>query len=871
MPQDRGGVAGRCFRALAAVLALAVVTAAAGDATNDPVVACVQAMRGTAHTLVRRGALASCLYRRPRAPARVQPFGFGEAERAVMARSIGFALVGPGLYVLLKRRHGAVAPSTVIARQGEAASACFTAASVIFVRAVRGELDMIGLRGRMPAAVLPRYSGGWHLTLARLRAVGIWPPRHGSVRFPGSHHAAFETVLEGQADAGTVRSRVREHLAAQDRQRLADVRVLGRVRGDAFPLLHGMRAHPEWPFARLTCIDGETSHHVAGAPLTMPSSAPAAAQTEIAGWAAGLDYRPVRKLLLANGAPSFGRVSLSRLVRNHPLEGMVLAAFAVFALGALVVLATLNRRLHRVGLRLQEEVRARLAAEAALVEERDRLHAEAAEQRRALEQMALRDELTGLANRALLYERLDHEFAQYRREHRRLAVLMVDLDDFKEVNDTLGHYHGDLLLQGVAARFRECVREADLVARWGGDEFVVVLSGCPGARAAEEVAGKLLESLAKPLVLDGIPVYVRASIGIALAPQDGVDGDTLIRHADVAMYAAKRAGGGFARYRRQEDDHRPDRLRLSAELTEAVRTGAPELCLWYQPISRSRGGELCGVEALLRWRRPGEGEVSPEVVVAIAEQTGLIRPLTLHVLNLACRQWRRWAAQGLRVRVAVNLSAWSLQDRHFGAQFAELVEAWEIPPRMLTLEVTETALMTDPDAAARVLRALRALGARVAIDDFGTGYSSLARLWQLPVDEIKIDRRFVQGMEAPREAAIVRTVVALGRELGASLVAEGVETPAQAQVLRALGVDCLQGYHIARPMPPDELAVWARRRCAVAAQPSRDSGSAGSGTGAGRPSAEGGPPGGCPDGGSDGGGWRAARAGSAGCTGTAEG
>jgi len=426
----------------------------------------------------------------------------------------------------------------------------------------------------------------------------------------------------------------------------------------------------------------------------------------------------------------------------------------------------------------------------------------------ALQHQVLHDALTGLPNRTLLHDRLAHTLRLVERDASSLALLLLDLDRFKEVNDTLGHQAGDALLRQVAARMRDAVRASDTVARLGGDEFAVLL---PGAErdGAVHAAQTLLAALVAPMTVEGQTVHVGASIGIAVTPTHGHEAVVLLRHADVAMYIAKRGGSGYAVYDPRHDGYSTGRLMREAELRQALATH--ELVLHYQPLVDLRTGQTTGVEALVRWTHPTHGLLAPAAFIPLAEQTGLIVPLTRWVLEQVVAQQAAWARAGRPLAVAVNLSVRTLHDERLPETLAWLLRQSAIAPEQVTLEITESVLMADPAQARAVLTRLSALGVRVAIDDFGTGYSSLAYLKQLPVDAVKIDKSFVQSMgatEATKDTAIVRSIIELGHNLGLMVVAEGIEDRETWAHVRALGGDVAQGYYMSRPLPLPSLDRW---------------------------------------------------------------
>jgi diguanylate cyclase (GGDEF)-like protein len=423
------------------------------------------------------------------------------------------------------------------------------------------------------------------------------------------------------------------------------------------------------------------------------------------------------------------------------------------------------------------------------------------------EHQALHDALTDLPNRTLFHDRVGQALSVARREHVPAAVMIMDLDRFKEVNDTLGHASGDDLLKQAGVRLRDALRESDTVARLGGDEFGVLLPRVADSAAALSVARNLRSALEEPFTIHGLALQMEASVGIALFPEHGDDVHSLLQRADVAMYEAKEQPGGCEIYARERDEYSPDRLTLLTELRRGIEQG--ELVLHYQPKADLRTGEVHGAEALVRWNHPARGLVQPDEFIPLAQKTGVIVPLTSFVLDEALRQCRLWQLEGLDLCVSVNLSARSLLDVHLPDTVGDLLRRWEVSPSRLELEITESTILADPIRAMHVLSRLSEMGVRLAIDDFGTGYSSLAYLKRLPVDEIKIDKSFVLGMgEDENDAVIVRSTIDLGRNLGLRVVAEGVETHAAWRRLLSLGCDVAQGCYLSHPVPAAEFAAW---------------------------------------------------------------
>jgi diguanylate cyclase (GGDEF)-like protein/PAS domain S-box-containing protein len=419
------------------------------------------------------------------------------------------------------------------------------------------------------------------------------------------------------------------------------------------------------------------------------------------------------------------------------------------------------------------------------------------------------DALTGLPNRALLSDRFAQMIVQARRHAKQLGVLFIDLDDFKLVNDALGHAAGDDVLRQVAERLQRCVRPGDTIARISGDEFAAVLADLARADDAAIVAQKILDALAVPIDIRGKEVFAAASIGIATFPSDGGEAESLLGAADAAMYRAKESHRNSYQFFTAEINERTRaRAQLSSELRRALERD--EFRLFYQPKIDLRNGGTCGVEALLRWQHPERGVIPPVQFIPVLEETGLIVPAGEWVVRRACEDLKSWTAGGFRpIPVAVNVSARQFRQPDFDVRIRSMIDAAGVDPALVELEITESQLMHDPEHAIRMLGNLRAAGMSIAIDDFGTGYSSLAYLTRFPLAALKIDRSFVTNVLSDRAAAaIVRTVVDMAKQLGLKVVAEGVETTAQAAFLRQLGCEQAQGYLFAKPMPADELAAF---------------------------------------------------------------
>lgn len=495
---------------------------------------------------------------------------------------------------------------------------------------------------------------------------------------------------------------------------------------------------------------------------------------------------------------------LDEVLHNAAQRRLALAGWAwslslmlVAALAAMVLVARRQHRLYRELSRAEDE--------------KERLIEQLKEEKGRAYQLASHDHLTSLPNRMLFTELAASHLNRARRNHAPFVMMFLDLDRFKAINDTLGHRVGDLLLQEVAERLKASVRDTDIVARLGGDEFVVLLTEVDAADAAARVARKLIDALARPMGFDGHELEVRASIGIAIHPRDGQDIDALMRNADSAMYEAKRSGRGCFRY---YDPSLNARSALHLDLHSRFRRAilGDEFVLHYQPRVALNGLRITSLEALIRWQHPERGLVYPGDFIDYAEQEGLVVELGNWVVREACRQIAAWQQEGITVvPVAINVSARQLRDHSFVEVIRETTAHYRIRPDMLELEITERCVVDDFERAHAALEVLSGLGMKIALDDFGTGFSSLSYLRRLPIDIIKIDRSFINDIRnQTNDAAIVASTIALGHNLGLTVIAEGVETREQAVYLKAAGCDEVQGYYFQRPIPAAETLPLLR-------------------------------------------------------------
>ncbi|TAM45677.1 MAG: EAL domain-containing protein [Gammaproteobacteria bacterium] len=443
--------------------------------------------------------------------------------------------------------------------------------------------------------------------------------------------------------------------------------------------------------------------------------------------------------------------------------------------------------------------------------ERELREAHVRKERRMAEEtirrLAYTDPVTELPNRARFLEQAQQAAEAARDKGHPLALLLMDLERFRDVNDTLGHARGDVLLQQVGTRLQGALFAPDTVARLGGDEFGILLPRLTATDDVKLVIKKLQDFLQAPFMIDGIPIAVEASIGVALAPDHAADAETMLQRADIAMYRAKQMATGYAIYTPEYDRHNPERLGLMAELRDAIERD--QLLLHFQPKVEIGTGQVVGTEALVRWQHPRLGLLTPDKFIETAEHTGLITLLTRWVLTDALNHCQGARREGIRLRVSVNLSARSLHDPHLPEMVKNALKTTGAEAHQLILEITESAIVLDPKRAEETLATLSRMGVWLSIDDFGTGYTSLASLRHLPVNEVKIDKSFVGGMLANKsDAMIVRSVIELGHNLGLRIVAEGVETKAMLDALAALGCDEAQGYFISKPQACGPLKNW---------------------------------------------------------------
>ncbi|WP_081619786.1 EAL domain-containing protein [Thioalkalivibrio sp. ALJT] len=736
---------------------------------------------------------------------RIRALDFTDLGRAVQAADVDFVLTNTGHYVRLEAEQGITRLSTLITwAEGQPIREF---GGTILVPAGREDLqDLTDLRGQRLLAVQEDSFGGWLAGAHTLEQAGLDPFRDlAAVTFTGMpHRNVIDRLLAGEADAGLVRTGIFEELKREGVIEPGALRVLAPREHADFPLAHSTRLYPEWPFSRMEHTPDAIAEAVTIALLSMTPDEPAARDGGYHGWSAPLSYGTVHSLLETLGRPPYDRgatMDLRTLWETYP--EILFAALAGLLL--LTGFALLHYR--RLNQRLQREVVQRRDAES-------RLRAHKAD----LAYQAEHDPLTGLPNRLLLVAQLSAAMEQASRERSRVAVLFVDLDRFKTINDSLGHAVGDDLLQILGERLKARF-EARVVARIGGDEFIAVLDDADAQPAIENRTRELLELIAEPFAVGGWrDLQVGASIGIALFPDHASSAAELITQADAAMYEAKDAGRNTFRFYTRSMTHAANqRLETENRLRRAIANR--ELEVFYQPQVATVSGRITGVEALIRWRDPERGLISPAAFIPVAEETGLIADLGIYVLHEACQQAVAWDRDGLPpLTMSVNLSTRQIADPGLLYELREVLQESSLPPYRLMLEITESALMQHADTAQDTLQQIKHLGVALAIDDFGTGYSSLAYLKEFAIDTLKIDRTFVGALPADRnDAELTITIINMAHNLGLNVLAEGVETEAQRAFLAAHACDAWQGYLCSRPVPADELATRLRQTTAAPA------------------------------------------------------
>ena len=714
----------------------------------------------------------------------LRPLFYPDLEEAVRKHELEFIFTNPEHYVLLRSRYGPAAMVTLMPLvEGRPVNQF---GGVIFTRADRQDIRTLGdLKGKVIASPLEQSLGGYLMQRWALRKAGIGLADLASMRFTGMpHDKVVEQVIAGEAEAGFVRTGVLEAMGREGALDMARVKVLNPQTEAGFPQHLSTELYPEWPFSAMRGVPEPLVKKVTLALLAIEPGSPPARAGHYFGFSPPGDYSPIEALML--------RLNVHP---DHQADFNLRDIFAKYALWIIGVLGLFLLVLLWVVYRLK----------------RDKRRANEAEER--IRTLAFFDPLTRLPNRRLLLDRLKHALAACQRSRHHGALLFIDLDDFKSLNDTLGHDQGDRFLHEVGQRLTECVRKGDTVARLGGDEFVVMLENLSdkeavAAEMAKGVGDKIQVRTRQPYLLSGHERYITSSIGVALfSCQDG-NVDDLLKRADMAMYQAKSSGRNALFFFDPAMQAAVEaRIALENELRLAIKNEA--FVLHYQ-LQVDREERPIGVEALLRWQHPQRGLLPCEAFIDVAEECGLATGLGQRALETACRQLNAWHQQpGLEaLSLSVNISARQFRHPDFVASVEHALETYCPKKGKLTLELKESTLLQAVDEAIDKMRRLEAKGVRFTLDNFGMGYASLANLKRLPLHELKIDVSLVKNvLDDPNDAAIVQTMIALGSTLGLSVMAEGVETPDQKAYLVEHGCQAFQGYLFGAPMSADALAA----------------------------------------------------------------
>ncbi|MEW6678719.1 MAG: EAL domain-containing protein [Pseudomonadota bacterium] len=731
------------------------------------------------------------------------PLFYPDLDLAVAQSELEFVFTNPEHFVLLRSRHGLAAMATLMAlAEGRPVNSF---GGVVVVQAGRGDLNRLtDLRNKVVAAPSPQSLGGYLMQRWALHQAGLEDADLKEIRFLGMpHDKSVEAVLQGKADAGFVRTGVLEAMAREGALAMHEIKVLNLQPGSRFPQLLSTELYPEWPFAAMKSVPKPLQKQVALALLSVPPDSDAARQGKYHGFAPPGDYSPIEAIMLRL------RVHPDRLTHFELKD--IIEKYAVWIAGSLAAVLLLA---------LVVTVRLYMA------------HRRVKQANAQIHTLAFYDPLTRLPNRRLLLDRLHHALTASTRSLNYGALLFIDLDDFKTLNDSLGHDKGDMLLQEAARRLETCVRKGDTVARLGGDEFVIMLANLnpnesQAATLAQAVADKIKAGNRIPYTLDGHERVLTVSIGVTLFSDKSASVDELLKQADMAMYRAKYAGRDSVFFFDPAMQAALEaRTALETELRQAIQ--AAQFALFYQ-LQTSPEGRPLGLEALLRWNHPTRGWLLPEHFLPLAEETGLIHPIGNWVLRQACDQADTWRSHPRLAGLAMAVNVSPRQFRHpaFQPDLEALLTSGCIRARQLKLELSEDLFRESPQESIQKMEALRKLGVRFSLDNFGVGCVSLGHLKRLPLEEIKIHPSFVRGMLTDaNDAALAQTLIALGKTLGLDVVAEGVESEAQKNFLIQQGCSRFQGYLFGEPLSahdlerrislyPDDLEAWMDRPSAT--------------------------------------------------------
>ena len=747
----------------------------------------------------------------------IVPLGFNDIQQAVSDQQIDFVLTNPYMYIILEAKYGVSSIATLKNRYKNRGYDVF--GSVIFSRSDRSDLNSIkDIRGKRLMAVDEQSLGGYQITRLEMKQHGIELDKDlTAVQFGKTHDAVVYAVRDGKVDAGTVSTGILERMADEGLIQQEEFRVLPPLNTakhkhkhntDAFSLAHSTALYPEWPFAKIAKIPEQLARKVALALLHLSADHPAAQSASITGWTVPQNYHSIHHLMqqlrVGIHAKPVIQLNFMDLLREQWLTISAVLVLLMLLTSSIIYAVRSNRNLRMVHKRLENEICIRQQAELKLVNQRDQLDIQVRDGTREIEYLRLNDALTSLPNRLLLTDRIDRMISSRRSDKSKLAVIIMDTDSFREVNDSLGHHHGDLLLQQIAQRLLDTCQMADTISRFSGDQFAILLNLSDLDQQLDDAIEHIIATFDQPFAIEELQIHLSVSLGIACYPQHGKDTDTLLRQAEVAMYMAKNKRKAYVYYDPEQDPFSKQRLVMSSQLKKAICEN--QLVLFYQPKVDAQTGQLVGLEALVRWLHPELGIIPPDQFIPLAEQSGLIQALTQWVLNAALRQSYLWKKSGRHIPVAVNLSALNLLNNKLAQQIRDLLDAWGLEPSCLELEVTETSMMVERQHAIKLLGDFHDMGISISIDDFGTGYSSLSYLQQLPVDVLKIDRSFIKHLSAsPANDAITHAIIQLAHSMSLKVVAEGVETEQTLKYLQKINCDIVQGYYIDKPLTADEI------------------------------------------------------------------
>lgn len=740
----------------------------------------------------------------------IEVYDYAEMLEAVATRRADFVFTNPTSYLLMYKRSGLSTPLATLSNleQGKPVNAF---GGVIFTRA--GRTDIHGLedvRGKSVAITSTDAFGGYQMQAYELKRIGLSLQKDAQLVVTGQpHDKVIDAVLAQRADVGFVRSGILEELAGEGKLDLAAIRIVNRQNLPGFPALVSTRLYPEWPLSALPQTSNDLKRKVAAFLLTLHENSALVHALQINGFDVPSNYTPVEEMLRELHLPPFDATptftATDVWVRYRWLIVTALASGALILLLGFITLL-INRRLkdrsrdlNSANMQLQDEIIERKA----MAQE--------------ISNLAFYDPLTRLPNRRLLMDRLNSALAISSRSHHYGALLFLDMDNFKVLNDTLGHDVGDLLLIEVATRIQSCVREADTVARLGGDEFVMVLEEVDVyAEAASNkvaiIAEKIRATVSEPYELGEHIQYNTPSIGVSLYLGHEKSVEILLKCADIALYQAKSAGRNAVRF---FDPAMQQSVEAHARLEADLRLAVPErqLHLYYQV---QMDGDLrpLGAEALVRWIHPTRGMVSPLQFIPVAEESRLILDIGGWVLDTACRQLSVWARDELtrNLSIAVNVSAQQFRQADFVESIAATLRTYALEASRLKLELTESVVLSDVKEVVAKMHALKAIGVTLSMDDFGTGYSSMSYLKQLPLDQLKIDQSFVRDMISdPNDAVMVKTIIDMAHNFRLNVIAEGVETEAQMAMLRQMGCTAYQGYYFGKPVPVEQFEALLKQ------------------------------------------------------------